>query len=487
MRYIKFILATVALLSTASSLKISTNGRCGPDYGICPSNKCCSEFGYCGTSTRHCGKKCQSEFGRCDGVASTTTTTTTKKTTTPAKKTTTPAKKTTTPVKKTTTTTTTTTIKVSTPTIEYTTSDRCGEGFGRCRDNDCCSEYGYCGVTTAYCGNGCQSEFGRCNGVSEKVTTTTTTTKYITTTTTTTKKSTPTGKISTDGRCGKGIGTICPDNLCCSQYGYCDSGKDYCGQGCQSEFGRCGVEETNPEDDKYEIPSTSKAASSFAYYEGCVNPKDWALTFDDGPYDYDLELLDLLKKYDVKATFFINGANVMDIKSSKGKKIVQRMYNEGHTVASHTWKHVDISEVSKSELVFQMTELEKYIELYTGKKPAFMRPPYGAGDGDEAVGKVLKELGYSAAILWNADTLDWDKAGDIDYALSVLKSTKEKMEKYKTGDKRKKGILSLNHTYYSNITKDRLLNLAKAEIEYMLGEGFRPVTMDVCLGLKAYQ
>ncbi|OUM65069.1 carbohydrate-binding module family 18 protein [Piromyces sp. E2] len=39
---------------------------------------------------------------------------------------------------------------------------RCGSAYGRCPDNKCCSKYGYCGTTSEYCGNGCKSEFGRC-------------------------------------------------------------------------------------------------------------------------------------------------------------------------------------------------------------------------------------------------------------------------------------------------------------------------------------
>ncbi|KAG4086883.1 glycoside hydrolase/deacetylase [Neocallimastix lanati (nom. inval.)] len=326
-------------------------------------------------------------------------------------------------------------------------SKECGKGIGSCKSGLCCSKYGYCGKTEEYCGTGCQSGYGKCLK-------------------TTSKKPVQTNavKVSTNGKCGPKDGS-CPNNKCCSQYGYCGTSSAYCGNGCQSEFG------------KYYTPSSSKPASSFAYYYNCKNKMDWALTFDDGPYKYDEDLLDYLKERGVKATFFINGDNVMDIKSSRGKKIVQRMYNEGHIIASHTWKHVDISEVSTDELIYNMTELEKYIEMYTGKKPAFMRPPYGAGHDNEKVGKVLKDLGYSAAVMWNVDTLDWDKSGNVDYALSVFK-------KYQ---KKGKGILSLNHCYYKDITKERLIKLTGAEIDYMLSQGYKPVTMDKCLGLKPYQ
>ncbi|ORX42852.1 hypothetical protein BCR36DRAFT_305647, partial [Piromyces finnis] len=46
---------------------ISTNGQCGPQngYTVCPSGRCCSEHGWCGTESIHCGTGCQSEFGQC--------------------------------------------------------------------------------------------------------------------------------------------------------------------------------------------------------------------------------------------------------------------------------------------------------------------------------------------------------------------------------------------------------------------------------------
>jgi len=52
--------------SQSQSPKISTNGQCGKEYGVCPSGNCCSKYGWCGTSSEHCGKGCQSEFGKCN-------------------------------------------------------------------------------------------------------------------------------------------------------------------------------------------------------------------------------------------------------------------------------------------------------------------------------------------------------------------------------------------------------------------------------------
>jgi len=55
-------------------------------------------------------------------------------------------------------------VNKSENTIAYSDSDRCGKNEGRCRNDECCSKYGWCGTTKSYCSKdkGCQSEFGRC-------------------------------------------------------------------------------------------------------------------------------------------------------------------------------------------------------------------------------------------------------------------------------------------------------------------------------------
>lgn len=66
----------------------------------------------------------------------------------------------------------------------------------------------------------------------------------------------------------------------------------------------------------------------------CTTPGTIALTFDDGPYQYTAELLDLLSKNGARGTFFVNGQNFANIYDYAG--VVQRMHNEGHQIGSHT-------------------------------------------------------------------------------------------------------------------------------------------------------
>jgi len=441
MKYIKYLLASIALIASVKA------GNCGPGVGSCPSGQCCSKYGYCGTTDAHCKSGCQNNYGICYSETSNKKSyTTTKKTTT-----------------KKTTTRKTTTKKATTTKLPVSNNGMCGPSEGICPGTACCSKYGYCGNTEAHCGAGCQSEFGSCNSKSVVTTTKKITTSKIVKTTTINKATTTVAKkISTNGLCGVGNGS-CPNNQCCSQFGYCGKGATYCGTGCQSEFGQCG--------------GSDKVIQGFSYPNSCINKKHWALTFDDGPFEYDLDLLKLLKRKGVKATFFINGANVMDITTPLGKQIIQQMDKDGHIIASHTWSHKDLSAIPLENIPDEMVTLENWIYKYINKKPAFLRPPYGGGNGDYDVAKILKDLGYTAACMWNVDTMDWDNKGNINFALGEF-------DKVIGGPS---GIISLNHSFYQNISKEKLLNLVEAEIDYMKSKGYTPVTMDKCLGLKAYK
>jgi len=328
---------------------------------------------------------------------------------------------------------------ISTTFAATSTDGKCGSEYGTCPEGQCCSEYGYCGTTAAYCGASCLPDYGKCGMETDDG-----------------------KKISTDGTCGDGV--VCPDEQCCSEQGYCGVTMDHCGTGCQSEFGECGAEAVENAD-----------TEGFAYYYQCNNPKHWAMTFDDGPYIYDEDLLNLLKRKGIKATFFLNGATSADITTKKAKKIIKRMHAEGHIIGSHTWSHQDLTTLSREEIKEEITQLEDYIYKYIGKKPAFVRPPYGSGNGNTKVANTLKKLGYKAAVIWNVDTMDWSNKGDIEYVIGQLEGN--------LGN----SAISLNHVNYEGITKKSLLNLVEAEIKFMLKHGYRPVTMDKCLGLKPYQ
>lgn len=144
--------------------------------------------------------------------------------------------------------------------------------------------------------------------------------------------------------------------------------------------------------------TTSTTASVDCGKVPCV-----ALTFDDGPSVHTNRLLDMLKKEDVKATFFVLG------KSAKVQpNTILRQQKEGHNVANHSWNHKDLSKLSSSEIGHQINDTNDAITEITGEKVTYLRPPYGAMNNE------VKRLANMPIILWTIDPLDWkDKNADI--------------------------------------------------------------------------
>ncbi|NQX48884.1 polysaccharide deacetylase family protein [Paenibacillus tritici] len=125
-----------------------------------------------------------------------------------------------------------------------------------------------------------------------------------------------------------------------------------------------------------------------------------ALTFDDVPDPrYTPQLLNVLHKYKVKATFFVVGS-----RAEKHPALVARMIREGHAVGNHSYNHPEFSKVSMNEFRTQIIRTENIIQLLAGYKPKLIRPPYG--DISEPQLKWAKSHGYKL-VNWNVDSLDW--------------------------------------------------------------------------------
>ena len=85
------------------------------------------------------------------------------------------------------------------------------------------------------------------------------------------------------------------------------------------------------------------------------HPKKVALSFDDGPDpEWTPKILDILKKYNVKGTFFMIGEVAED-----NIGVMQRVYREGHEIGNHTWTHPDISEISNRQVDLELNLTER--------------------------------------------------------------------------------------------------------------------------------
>ena len=124
-----------------------------------------------------------------------------------------------------------------------------------------------------------------------------------------------------------------------------------------------------------------------------------ALTFDDGPGPYTDQILDLLELHGGRATFFVLGYRV-----GQWRGTVERMAETGSEVASHSWSHNRLINLSEAEIAHEIRSASEAIRSITGFAPSIYRPPFG--QLNDTVEQVSEQIGYSI-INWTLDTLDW--------------------------------------------------------------------------------
>ncbi|TQR20406.1 polysaccharide deacetylase family protein [Psychrobacillus vulpis] len=135
-----------------------------------------------------------------------------------------------------------------------------------------------------------------------------------------------------------------------------------------------------------------------------------ALTFDDGPNPETTgKILDTLKKYNAKATFFMLGSRV-----SFYPEIINEMKEAGHELGNHTWNHPDLTKASAQKIALEINNTSNAIEKASGSKPTVFRPPYGA------VNKTVRAQTSLPVVLWDVDTQDW-KYRDANHLLTHVK------------------------------------------------------------------
>jgi peptidoglycan/xylan/chitin deacetylase (PgdA/CDA1 family) len=143
------------------------------------------------------------------------------------------------------------------------------------------------------------------------------------------------------------------------------------------------------------------------------------LTFDDGPHPvYTPDLLDLLARERVRATFFVSGKHVA---APGGLAIVQRAAAEGHVIGNHAYSHQRLTGRSRDYVRAEILQTHDLIAEFEPGVRLF-RPPYGAHDA--IVDAVLEELGYRL-VLWDVDSEDWKATNQewVDVALARLGSS----------------------------------------------------------------
>ncbi len=182
---------------------------------------------------------------------------------------------------------------------------------------------------------------------------------------------------------------------------------------------------------------------------GQPRAKRVALTFDDGPDPKSTaQILDILKKYDAKATFFMLGSRV-----EYYPDMARAVKAAGHEIGNHSWNHPDLSKMPLPKALEEINRTRDIILKVTGEKPTVFRPPYGAYT------EQLSKQTIPPIKLWTVDTQDWKYRDAAKLLEEVKKSAQD-------------GSTILMHDIHQS-TADGLDSV----MAYLQGEGYTFVTV----------
>ncbi|MDD3146715.1 MAG: polysaccharide deacetylase family protein [Candidatus Riflebacteria bacterium] len=130
------------------------------------------------------------------------------------------------------------------------------------------------------------------------------------------------------------------------------------------------------------------------------------LTFDDGPHPRTTpQILEILKRRNLRAIFFVLG-----IQAQKYPEIVKQIHEDGHLIGNHSYSHKNLAQLSEEKLREEICRTSRLIENITGKRPEFLRPPYGAMNRN--VLRVANGEGMNI-VLWTIDPKDWHSKNEV--------------------------------------------------------------------------
>ncbi|MBC3986490.1 polysaccharide deacetylase family protein [Streptomyces sp. AC536] len=180
-----------------------------------------------------------------------------------------------------------------------------------------------------------------------------------------------------------------------------------------------------------------------------------ALTFDDGPDPvYTRQVLEILARYDARATFFCVGHHVAALPDE-----VRRIAAAGHEVGNHSWSHPFLPDLTPDQLREQLDRTATEVARVTGEAPTRFRPPYG-GLSPEVLATLADHP--TTLTLWDVDSRDWSRPGPERIAASVLATARP-------------GSVVLMHEGAGD--RSQTVRALPSIIEGLLERGLEPVTL----------
>ena len=151
----------------------------------------------------------------------------------------------------------------------------------------------------------------------------------------------------------------------------------------------------------------------------CVGRDDSciSISFDAAWGNEDTQtLIDILGKYNIRATFFVVGDWV-----DKYPESVKALHDAGHEIMNHSNTHAHYPQLSRAQMIADVSACADKIEAVTGVRPTLFRPPYG--DYNDTVVGAMREAGFYT-IQWDVDSLDWKNPGSDAIEQRVLEKVK---------------------------------------------------------------
>lgn len=213
-----------------------------------------------------------------------------------------------------------------------------------------------------------------------------------------------------------------------------------------------------------------KAKSTFGVTSGKSNEKTKrlidpnkpmiALTFDDGPSNSaTTRILNVLEKYDARATFFVVGSRVDSYKNQ-----IKRAHNLNCEIGNHTYNHSTLTKCSASTIKSELSSTDAKVKAITGVSPVIMRPPGGSYKTDT----VRNNTPYPI-IMWSIDTRDWESRN----ATAVVNHIKANAYD---------GAIILMHDLY-----DSTATATETIVPWLISQGYQLVTVSEMMDAKGVQ
>ena len=187
-----------------------------------------------------------------------------------------------------------------------------------------------------------------------------------------------------------------------------------------------------------------------------------AFTFDDGPHPlYTKQLLDIFRKVNGKATFFMIGQEIEAFED-----IAKEVHAAGHEIANHTYSHPDLTKIAPEEAGEEIKRTDEIIRRVTGQSPTNFRPPYFAVN--EEILSLAGKFGYRSIGCVNGEAKDWEQPG-VDF---ILERTRAAC---------KTGSIFIFHDGYGE--REQTIEAVRVMVGELAADGYRFLTVSELLRL----